>query len=89
VAEHFGYRVVGTITAVKGNCYAGHKVGDEFELSINDAAGLCGMFYHDIYPYIMLFQLGGEWPWAKDKDVDVRECADRHNAVQIELRRIR
>jgi uncharacterized repeat protein (TIGR04076 family) len=82
-----GYRVVGTIKAVKGRCSAGHKVGDTFELSMHDAAGLCGLFYHDIFPWIVALQLGGEYPWGQ-KDVVELECMDRFNAVRIELRRV-
>jgi uncharacterized repeat protein (TIGR04076 family) len=48
--ERIGYRVVGTIKAMKGECSAGHKVGDQIELSGHDSGGLCGFFYHDIFP---------------------------------------
>jgi len=54
----FGHRVVGKIIGLKGSCNAGHKVEDEFELSGHDTAGLCGFFYHDIFPYIIMLQLG-------------------------------
>jgi uncharacterized repeat protein (TIGR04076 family) len=86
----FGHRVVGTITGIKGSCNAGHKVGDEFELSAHDTAGLCGIFYHDIFPYILMLQSGGSFPaeWG-DPEVIELECMDRVNALQIKLTRIR
>jgi len=31
--KQIGHRVIGTIKEVKGSCSAGHKVGDQFELS--------------------------------------------------------
>jgi len=37
-----GYRVVGTIKSVKGHCNAGHKVGEQLELSGHNTAGMCG-----------------------------------------------
>ena len=83
-----GFRVVGEIKSIQGTCSAGHKVGDKFELSMHDSAGLCGLFYHDIFPWILALQLGGEYPWG-EKDVVELECMDRINAVKIELRRMR
>ena len=86
--EQVGYRVKGVITSVKGQCSKGHKVGDELELSGHETGGLCGFFYHDIFPYIIMLQFGGGFPkeWG-DPDKAVLECMDRTNAVTIELRR--
>lgn len=85
-----GYRVVGTIKTIKGKCSAGHQVGDQLELSGHNTGGLCGFFYHDIFPYIIMLQMGGGFPpgWG-NPDVVELECMDRVNAVKIELRRIR
>ena len=90
MAEQLGYRVVGTIKAVKGTCSAGHKVGDKLELSGHNTAGLCGFFYHDIYPYLIMLQFGGSFPaeWG-DQDVVELDCMDKWNLVTLELRRIR
>jgi uncharacterized repeat protein (TIGR04076 family) len=83
-----GHRVVGTIKAVKGNCSWGHQVGDTFEVSAHDTAGLCGFLYHDIFPYVVMLQFGGGFPetWGGPESVEL-ECMDRWNAVKIELRR--
>jgi len=85
-----GYRIIGTITEVKGHCNAGHQAGDRFELSGHDTAGLCGFFYHDIFPYVIMLQFGGGFPveWG-GPDVVSLECMDRMNVVKIELKRIR
>lgn len=87
----FGYRITGTIKKVKGSCNAGHKKGDQLSLSGHDTGGLCGFFYHDIFPYIIMLQFGGSFPkeWGGDQDVVQLECMDRFNAVTIELKRIR
>ena len=84
--ETIGYKVIGTIKSVKGNCRAGHKVGDRLELSGHSSGGLCGFFYHDIFPTITMLQFGGSYPWG-DPDKVERECIDKGNAVTIELRR--
>ena len=86
-----GYKVIGTIRSVKGFCNAGHKKGDQMELSGHETGGLCGFFYHDIFPYIIMLQFGGSFPekWVSDPDVVELECMDRFNVVKIELRRIK
>lgn len=87
-ASRIGYRVLGTIKAVKGSCNAGHKTGDEIELSGHDTGGLCGFLYHQAFPYIIMLQFGGGFPpeWG-DPDVVELDCFDKANAVTIELRR--
>lgn len=86
-----GHPIVGTIKKVKGFCNAGHKKGDKMELSGHNTGGLCGFFYHDIFPYIIMLQFGGSFPaeWGGDQDVVELECMDKFNAVKIELRRIK
>ena len=90
MAGQIGYRVVGTIKSIKGTCNAGHKVGDTFELSGHSSAGLCGFFYHDLFPYVIMLQFGGGFPpeWG-DPDVLELDCMDKFNLVTIELRRVR
>ena len=84
-----GDRVVGTVKAVKGTCHWEHKAGDTFELSGHNTAGLCGFFYHDIFPYITMLQFGGGFAdFGGDPDSVGLECMDRMNAVKIDLRRV-
>jgi uncharacterized repeat protein (TIGR04076 family) len=82
------HRVVGTIKRAKGACTIGHKPGDQFELSGYSSGGLCGYFYHEIFPFIIMLEYGGGFPsgW-RDPDVMQWECIDKANAVTIELRR--
>lgn len=88
--ERIGYRVAGIIKEVKGTCSAGHKVGDTFELSGHNTAGMCGFFYNGIFPYVIMLQFGGGFPveWG-NPDVVELPCIDMVNAVKIELRRIK
>jgi uncharacterized repeat protein (TIGR04076 family) len=85
MVEQVGYKVIGTITGLKGTCAMGHKVGDRFELSGYTSAGLCGFFYYAIYPYIMMLQFGGKWPDEWGGDVLEFDCPDRYNALTIKL----
>jgi uncharacterized repeat protein (TIGR04076 family) len=81
-----GYKVVATITGSEGTCGAGHTVGDSFEISCHNPAGLCGWFYHDIFPSLQTFQFGGSLPWW-DGDRISLQCPDSHNLVTITLER--
>jgi uncharacterized repeat protein (TIGR04076 family) len=86
---HVGQRVVATIKSVKGTCHWKHKAGDSFEISVHDTAGLCGFFYHDIFPYILMLQFGGGFQeWGQPDSLEL-QCMDKMNAVTIELRRVR
>jgi uncharacterized repeat protein (TIGR04076 family) len=88
MAEEVGHRIIGTVKSVKGTCHWGHKAGDRFEIGVHNTAGLCGLFYHDIVPYIAMLQFGGGFPegWGGSDQVEV-ECMDRANAVTLELKR--
>jgi uncharacterized repeat protein (TIGR04076 family) len=81
-----GNKVVGTITGVRGHCDAGHQVGETVEISCHNPAGLCGFFYHDIFPTLSIFQFGGKMPWWKGDAIEV-QCPDPHNLVTLKLER--
>ncbi len=83
-----GYRIVATVTAVRGHCSAGLQVGDTFEISCHDPNGLCGFFYHDIFPDLQTFQFGGSLPWWQG-DTFEAECPDSQNLVTLRLERFR
>jgi uncharacterized repeat protein (TIGR04076 family) len=88
--NRIGFRVVATVKEAKGHCNAGHKVGDQIELSGHNTGNMCGFFYHDLFPYVIMLQFGGGFPpeWG-NPDVVEMSCMDKMNAVTIELRRIR
>ena len=81
-----GYRVMATITGVKGQCNAGHHVGEKFEVSCHNPGGLCGFFYHDIFPNLETFQFGGSLPWWEGDTVHL-QCPDSANLVTLKLER--
>lgn len=81
-----GYRIVGTVIEVGGHCSAGHKEGDTFEINCHNPAGLCGFFYHDIFPTLQTLQFGGKMPWWQENSVVVG-CPDTANQVKLKLER--
>ena len=81
-----GKKVMATVMSVKGTCSAGHQVGECFEISCHDPGGLCGFFYHDIFPSLSTFQFGGNLPWWHGDTIEVC-CPDAHNLVTMKLER--
>ena len=81
-----GYKVTASVVGAKGNCNAGHKEGDVFEISCHNPGGLCGFFYHNIFPNLATFQFGGSLPWWQG-DVIELECPDKYNLVTLKLER--
>jgi uncharacterized repeat protein (TIGR04076 family) len=81
-----GYQVKATITGVKGECSAGHRTGESFEISCHNSGGLCGFFYHDIFPSLSTFQFGGNLPWWEGQVIQV-QCPDPDNLVTMKLER--
>lgn len=81
-----GYRILATVIESKGHCSAGHSVGDTFEISCHDPAGLCGYFYHGIFPSLSTFQFGGSYPWWQG-DIIFLRCPDPQNTLTLRLER--
>lgn len=81
-----GKKVIATITGLKGSCNAGHKVGESFEVCCHDPGGLCGFFYHDIFPHLSTFQFDGNLPWWEGDTIHL-QCPDPHNLVTMKLER--
>ena len=82
-----GYRVTATIKGMQGECSAGHKTGETFEISCYNTGGLCGYCYHKIFPDLQTFQFGGNLPWWQGLDVIETRCPDPRVQLLLELKR--
>jgi len=89
-------RVVLKIVSVKGTCAAGHKAGQEFDLSKDftlgyreDGKALCPSAFHAVFPAWRVLRFGGEMPWEENKDLAHVACPDPVNPLIMELKRIR
>ncbi len=77
-----------TVVNIKGACDAGHKVGDEFILTLHTPEGLCVDACVNIIIKLrnMLFK---KHEFFKDKNKKIRvNCPDLQNYVEFELERI-
>jgi uncharacterized repeat protein (TIGR04076 family) len=88
------YKLIGRITDIKGEGHAGHKVGEEIDLTIFSADGpikgikLCPFFLNSLFPYLCVLGFGGEFPWEENPNVFVADCPDPVNRVTIRIERI-
>lgn len=81
-----GYKIEAEVTDAIGSCSAGHKAGDSLEISCHNPNGLCGWFYHDIFPALSTFQFGGALPWWEGDSITV-QCPDPLNLITMKLTR--
>jgi uncharacterized repeat protein (TIGR04076 family) len=88
-------KVILKIVSVKGRCAAGHKEGQEFDLSKDFTLGfsgnpktICPSAFYASYPSWRVLRHGGELPWSDDKNKAHVACPDPFNPVVIELQRI-
>jgi uncharacterized repeat protein (TIGR04076 family) len=72
------------IISIKGMCNAGHCAGDAFTVSARNTNGMCGYLYHAAFPYILMLQFGGTFPWHTTSTVEL-ECPDKANLVTLRL----
>ncbi len=79
--------LVATVIDAKGTCAAGHHKGDILELDCLSPGGLCGYFYHHIFPNMQTLENGGKMPWWKSADEFIAPCSDPMNTVTLKVRK--
>ena len=76
------------VKSQKGNCHAGHKVGDEFVIRLCTPEGLCTSAFCTLFPVIEMLRFGGSYPWMEDPGKAEVACPDPENPVVFELKRV-
>lgn len=74
------YRVVAKVVHQEGYCWAGHKVGDEFDMGAGPGTGLvppgmCSWAHSAAFPFATVLWFGGTFPWARDPDTHEERVA--------------
>ena len=83
------YKVSADVISQKGQCVAGHKVGDEFIIGDVVPAGMCAWAFYTLFPFASSLQAGGSFPWEKDGDIATVACPDADNPVVFRLKRVK
>lgn len=85
-----GHKVMVKVVGMEKPCNINMQKGDEFELSMHKCGEFCGFYYHDLLPWVVMMQTGGDVPGLPDPDVmQGFECPNPGHKVQVELRRIK
>ena len=79
--------VIARVISQKGTCAAGHKVGDEFVIGEKTPPDLCSWAFYSLFPFAIVLQFGGSFPWGEDPNKTTVTCPDPTNPVVFELRR--
>jgi uncharacterized repeat protein (TIGR04076 family) len=71
-------------------CRFGYKVGDRWEVNVWENAGLCGLAYNALFPFITMFQTGGKALWMRsgaDMSKVIRTCPDLRAGFRFLIKR--
>jgi len=80
---------VGVISQ-KGNCAAGHQVGDEVLFDgLNVQGKICIHALYSLIPKVFALHYDAHFPWLEDPDLATHACPDAWNPVVFEVRRLR
>lgn len=81
-------RIVVEVISQKGDCAAGHKVGDKIIFEDEEMKGrLCHSAMYSILPKIFAMKYEANFPWLKDKNVATHACPDGYNPVIFKITR--
>jgi uncharacterized repeat protein (TIGR04076 family) len=79
--------LVAEVIGAKGTCSAGHLKGAVIDLDCLNPGGLCGYFYHKIFPNLQTLENGGTMPWWKSGEEFVVCCDDPMNTVTLRVKK--
>ncbi len=82
------FKVVVKVVSQKGDCIAGHRVGDEFTLGQMSPAGMCLPALAVVYPYFRVLELGGNFWQSSEPNLIRVPCPDVKNPAIFEVRRV-
>lgn len=85
-----GFSVIAEVFSQKGECAAGHRVGDRVVFDgLNVEGPVCLHALYSFLPKVFAMRFGAEFPWLEDPDAARHACPDAENPVVFEIRRVR
>jgi uncharacterized repeat protein (TIGR04076 family) len=80
-----GRRIVVEVIDIAGNCFYGHSTGDKIEIDPFQVNGMCGLLYHQLYPYMHVLLSGATPAWATVPHSITGECPDIYNRLSFRM----
>ena len=80
--------VIAKVISQKGECSAGHQVGDEFIVGQATPEGMCSWAFCALFQFATVLQSGCSFPWEAEVGKTTVACPDPENPLVFELRRI-
>ena len=80
--------VVAKVISQKGECSAGHRVGNEFVVGQVTPEGMCSWAFCALFQFATVLQSGCSFPWETEEGKATVACPDPENPVVFELRRL-
>ncbi len=81
-------RIVVEVISQKGDCVAGHKVGDKIIFEDDQMKGkLCLSAMYSMLPKIFAMKHEANLHWLKDRNVSSHACTDGYNPVIFQITR--
>ncbi len=81
-------RIVVEVISIKGECGAGHKVGDKIIFENDQVKGkFCFSAMYSMIPKIFAMKYEANFPWLKNKNVATHACPDGQNPVIFQITR--
>ena len=85
-----GFTIVAKVISQKGQCAAGHTVGDQVVFDGLTVEGkVCIHALYSFLPKVFAMRYGANFPWLDDPDISTHACPDAWNPVIFEIRRIK
>ena len=80
--------VIAKVISQKGECSAGHRVGDEFLIGQTTPIGMCSWAFCALFQFATVLQSGGSFPWETKEGRTTVACPDPENPLVFELERL-
>jgi len=77
--------VIARVISQKGECSAGHRVGDEFIIGQTTPIEMCSWAFCALFPFATVLQSGCSFPWEAEDGRTTVACPDPQNPLVFEL----
>jgi len=82
-------KMVISVEEVSGHCAYGYKVGDTIEVTgLRTPGGFCGGAYNALFPVLFALNMGAEFPFSEDQNLNSRVTCPDGAIIRFKVRRV-